>query len=972
MSSLLRHSDVGATQLEAATPFFLANPVDRKFLVTNAFNAPRPYANGLHEGIDLRALENGRAVDILAAQRGVVDRIRTGVNTGYGNYVRVRHDWDDGTTWVTWYAHLATIDPGIREGTFVQIGDRLGLAGTTGNSTGVHLHLTLQHLGYGLKGYVLRDVVDPRPYFSDRDVSEMDQLSYIADLTVPDGSTVTSGIEFLKEWRVRNTGTQPWTDGYALHFDSGEQMAGPDAVALPPLQPGDFGVVTVPLVAPQLSGRYRSTWKSRNAAGEPFGPGLYADLIVSAVPRREGTIFVSDETIPDGTVIEPGATFLKTWRVRNSGNAAWDIGYSLSFHTGKAMGGPDYVVVPPARPGSVVDVSVTLTAPDEPGTYRSIWRVRNPVGKQFGDLLFAEIVVERRPDLESARDAAICLAGHGDDDRLRVATGEHFHKRWRLCNTGRTSWDGGYALAHVGDHPMGGGAAARIPTALPGETIEVVVPLTAPTRPGHHVSSWQMRAPGGRLFGPIVQAAVEVVRLGTEDNARFVADVTVPDGMTVQPGQLLTKTWRVANNGTSAWVPGYSLRFVADEQMEAPVSVALPLALPGEEVEVTVTLRVPEVSGRHRSTWRPRSPEGQLFGHFLYADIEVEPPSAPGSSQDNAKLVAHVTIPNGTEFEPGAPIRKTWAIRNTGATVWDDAYELVHVGGDSLDGPSSVPVPAAEPGSEVNVTVNLTAPPAPGQYMSRWRLRNADGKLFGPTFFVSIKVVQEKEEMVDLLDYLRGDGRLYEMKHIFDTAAGMHIGQQRVQTQGDGQRFFTVKNEEWEEMWVDGRFIYRGTDTSPGNGNFYTLMEGNRYGSPWVPRQFAVGKPYRRSPTVVSRRKADCNVNFQLSGTHVTWIILERIVNRLRLPNVEGSQSGGLSIDDVAVLAAFNDVNGRPASQPFERYYYAKGFGLVMWEGIEVDHIGQSFVVEIHAPGVRPNNVREQIPCLERLMYGQS
>lgn len=958
--------------LEAATPFFLANPVDRKFLVTNAFNAPRPYANGLHEGIDLRALENGRPVDILAAQRGVIDRIRTGVDRGYGNYVRIRHDWNDGTTWVTWYAHLASIDPGIREGAFVQIGDRLGLAGTTGNSTGVHLHLTLQHLGYGLKGYVLNDVVDPRPYFSDRAVSDMDQLSYIADLTVPDGSTLTSGVEFTKEWHVRNTGTRPWGDGYILQFESDDQMEGPDSVPLPPLQPGEFGVVAVSLVAPQRAGRHRSTWKSRNADGEPFGPGLYADFVVSPVPRREGAIFVSDETIPDGTVIEPGATFLKTWRVRNSGNAAWDIGYGLSFHAGEAMNGPEHITVPPVRSGAVADVSVTLTAPEEPGTYRSIWRVHNPVGTQFGDLLFTEIVVEDRPDLESARDAAICLAGHGEEHRLRVATGEHFYKRWQLCNTGHTKWSDGYALVHVGDHPMGSGAAARIRTALPGETVEVVVPLTAPSRPGHHVSSWQMRAPGGRLFGPVVQAAVEVVRLGTEDDARFVADITVPDGTTVLPGQLLTKTWRIANSGNSAWVPGYSLKFVADDQMDAPDSVALPMALPGEEVEISVTLRAPVDQGHHRSTWRPRNSDGQLFGHFVYADIEVVPAPQSGTSPDNAKLVAHVTIPNGSEFEPGAPIRKTWAIRNTGATIWDQGYELVHVGGDDLDGPGRVPVPVAEPGDEVDITVDLVAPPTLGAVMSRWRLRNPDGKLFGPTFFVSIKVTEEEEELVDLLGYLRGDGRLYEMKHIFDTAAGMHIGQQRVQTQGDGQRFFTVKNEEWEELWADGRFIYRGTDTSPGNGNFYTLMEGNRYGSPWVPRQMAVGKPYRRSPTVVSRRKADCNVNFQLSGTHVTWIILERVVDRLQLPNVEGDADGGLSVDNVAVLAAFSDASGRPADRPFERYYYAKEFGLVMWEGIEVDHVGKSFMVEIHPPGARPNNVRERIPCLERLIYGQS
>ena len=98
-----------------------------------------------------------------------------------------------------------------------------------------------------------------------------------------------------------------------------------------------------------------------------------------------------------------------------------------------------------------------------------------------------------------------------------------------------------------------------------------------------------------------------------------------------------------------------------------------------------------------------------------------------------------------------------------------------------------------------------------------------------------------------------------------------------MQTQYEGQRFYQTKNSEWEELWADERFIYRGTDTSPGSGNFYTLMDGDRYGTAWIPRHMAVGQTYRRSVTVVSRRKGNCMMNSHLSGRHVTW-------NRLELP----------------------------------------------------------------------------------------
>jgi murein DD-endopeptidase MepM/ murein hydrolase activator NlpD len=40
----------------------------------------------------------------------------------------------------------------------------VGRAGTTGRSTGVHLHFALQYFGHGLSGYVINDVVDPAPY----------------------------------------------------------------------------------------------------------------------------------------------------------------------------------------------------------------------------------------------------------------------------------------------------------------------------------------------------------------------------------------------------------------------------------------------------------------------------------------------------------------------------------------------------------------------------------------------------------------------------------------------------------------------------------------------------------------------------------------------------------------------------------------------------------------------------------------
>lgn len=103
---------------------------------------------------------------------------------------------------------------------------------------------------------------------------------------------------------------------------------------------------------------------------------------ISGVDKLE---FVADVTVPDGTAFKPGDTFVKTWKLRNSGTSTWGSGHSLVFVSGEQMGAPASiplsVTVPP---GETVDVSVSLTAPQSPGSYFSFWALRGPAGNVFG------------------------------------------------------------------------------------------------------------------------------------------------------------------------------------------------------------------------------------------------------------------------------------------------------------------------------------------------------------------------------------------------------------------------------------------------------------------------------------------------------------------------------------------------------------------------------------------------------------
>lgn len=95
--------------------------------------------------------------------------------------------------------------------------------------------------------------------------------------------------------------------------------------------------------------------------------------------------FDADVTIPDGTNFQPGATFTKTWRIRNTGTCTWTTGYKLVFVSGASMGGPATQALPSSvAPNQTVDISVALTAPTTPGKHRGDWQLENASGQRFG------------------------------------------------------------------------------------------------------------------------------------------------------------------------------------------------------------------------------------------------------------------------------------------------------------------------------------------------------------------------------------------------------------------------------------------------------------------------------------------------------------------------------------------------------------------------------------------------------------
>jgi len=129
-------------------------PFQQAYVRTSTFGMrfhPIRHVWKLHSGVDLAALPGPGPV--VAVNAGTVTA--AGVRGSYGNAVDVDH----GGGITSRYAHLARIHPAIRPGAVVTTGQVLGLEGSTGASTGNHLHLEILTNG---------TAVDPEPFMARR------------------------------------------------------------------------------------------------------------------------------------------------------------------------------------------------------------------------------------------------------------------------------------------------------------------------------------------------------------------------------------------------------------------------------------------------------------------------------------------------------------------------------------------------------------------------------------------------------------------------------------------------------------------------------------------------------------------------------------------------------------------------------------------------------------------------------------
>ncbi len=103
------------------------------------------------------------------------------------------------------------------------------------------------------------------------------------------------------------------------------------------------------------------------------------------IPCTSKAEFVEDITIPDGTEVGAGNPFTKIWRFRNIGTCHWTSDYAIVFDSGDQMNAPNFypLTLGSVPPGSTVDISLELQAPDLEGTYKAIFHLQSGSGEIF-------------------------------------------------------------------------------------------------------------------------------------------------------------------------------------------------------------------------------------------------------------------------------------------------------------------------------------------------------------------------------------------------------------------------------------------------------------------------------------------------------------------------------------------------------------------------------------------------------------
>lgn len=219
-----------------------------------------------------------------------------GCGSGFGNYVKIEHA--DGKS--TYYAHMMNGSITVTLGQQVSCGQPLGKVGSSGNSSGPHLHFEPRYSNNVSDDPYSGPCGGPTSFWVNQgsyqslpgDQCEtpapvdVDDAAIVSE-TLPDGTVVQPGATFEKSWTIENTGNTTWTKaaGYLWTHDGDETFSAPlqtelgdaDAIA-----PGQQKTWTLSLVAPATPGVHRGYFRMDHYGVARFGAQAHVEIEVKA------------------------------------------------------------------------------------------------------------------------------------------------------------------------------------------------------------------------------------------------------------------------------------------------------------------------------------------------------------------------------------------------------------------------------------------------------------------------------------------------------------------------------------------------------------------------------------------------------------------------------------------------------------------------------------------------------------------
>ncbi len=224
----------------------------------------------------------------------------------------------------------------------------------------------------------------------------------------------------------------------------------------------------------------------------------------------------------------------------------------------------------------------------------------------------------------------------------QAPAGSTFEAVWTVQNSGSTTWDGNYKVAHIhaadGSTQMTAKASytlaevASSTNVRPGDQVVITLEMTTPTLVGRsYYTDWQLQDAQGNLFGEIIWLKLVTSKPVAskppsgyrESNSKYIDDYSVPDGTPFDEGAGFVKQWTAKNTGKRKWNSAYRLVFVdGDRGMSGAMTHTVPEASPGEEVILSINMNAPPARNEpYISSWRLHDDRNIPFGDQFWVKI---------------------------------------------------------------------------------------------------------------------------------------------------------------------------------------------------------------------------------------------------------------------------------------------------------------------------------------------------------------